>query len=586
MIDVSTVNRAFEYVEDVLEERIVAGKYLKLACERFVNDLHKAQEPDEDFPWVFDVELAARYVQFIETVCVHSRGSWAGKPFILSPWQVFFVAQVFGWVHKDDQELRRFTTAHLFVARKSGKSQLAAAITLAMSILDKDGAPQLVSAATKRDQAREVFDEVTRCIKLSPALKKRFNVTRTEVFGPRMGVIKPLASDANSLDGLNLNLAVVDEFHAMKNGDLYRVLASSMGSRKSPLMLAITTAGFIPDGPCANFMSQGKKVLEGSKENHRLLVLLYEIDDVDKWDDPEELKKANPGMGTSITEEFLLQQAKNARLYGGQTVVEFKVKHCNLFMGSADVWITDEAWMSEDNLIEPPRGSINKKTKKPEAYMGLDLASTDDITALAILTGDSEDGWGVKMHYFLPEAAVEKRLAKDETTVYGRFSELENVHITPGNVTDYSAIRRLITGKYMDGGRLVQDEDCLMAKYHIKALAYDRWNSLGLITDLEDDGVPTDPFGQGFGDMSFPSKEFEMAVLKGHMAHGGDEVLRWMLGNIHLRIDPAGNIKPDKAKSGDKIDGVVAAIMAMGEALTYEAPAPDFEFFLAVVGGS
>ena len=184
MLDVSRVNRAFEYVEDVLEGRIVAGKYLTLACERFLGDLHKAADPDEDFPWVFDIEQAARYVQFIEEVCVHSRGSWAGKPFILSPWQVFFVAQVFGWVHKDDPNLRRFTTAHLFVARKSGKSQLAAAITLAMAILDKDGAPQLVSAATKRDQAREVFDEVTRCVKLSPALKKRFSISTTVESGP------------------------------------------------------------------------------------------------------------------------------------------------------------------------------------------------------------------------------------------------------------------------------------------------------------------------------------------------------------------------------------------------------------------
>lgn len=586
MIDLTRVNRAFEYAQDVISGEEVAGKYIVLAAERFVGDLERSQSPDEDFPWIFDTEQAARYVQFIETVCVHSRGSWAGRPFILSPWQVFFVAQLFGWVHHEDPDKRRFTTGHLFVARKSGKSQLASAILLAMATLDADGAPQLVCAATKRDQAREVFDEVSRCIKQSSALKKRFTVNRAEIMGPRMGMIKPLSSDANSLDGLNLNLAVVDEFHAMKTGDLYRVLASSMGSRKSPLMLAITTAGFIPDGPCATFMAAGKQVLEGQKRNDRLLILTYEVDDVEKWDDPIELKKANPGMGTSISEEYLLQQAKNAKLYGGQTIVEFKVKHCNIFMGSADVWVPDGDWMAEPNLSQPPVGHVNRKTGKPEAYLGLDLASTDDITALAILTGDGEDGWGVKMHYFLPERAVQRRLEKDETSVYAQFQELDNVHLTPGNVTDYTAIRRLVSGKYMEGGVLKYDPDNLMEKYHIMGLAYDRWNSLGLITDLEDDGVPCDPFGQGFASMSFPAKEFEMAALRGDMCHGGDPVLRWMMGNVCLKIDPSGNIKPDKANSGDKIDGVVAAVMALGEYLTFEPPAQDFEFFMAVVGGA
>ena len=572
----------WDYVEDVVEDRIVSCSYIKKACERFIADCDR-----EDWEWQFNITSAARYINFIERICVHTRGEIAGKKFVLAPWQVFFVGQLFGWVDKADHKRRRFTTAHLFVARKNGKSQLAAAIALAMAVLDGDGAPQLVTAATKRDQAREVFDEICRCIKVSEPLSKRFNVHRAEVKAPRSGVIKPLSSDANTLDGLNLNLAVVDEFHAMKNADLYRVLASSMGSRKSPLMLAITTAGFVADGPCAMFMSAGKSVLDGTKENERLLILPYEIDEGDDWDDPASWAKSNPNLDVSISKEYLTTQCQNAKLYGSRSITEFMVKHLNVFVGSSAVWIPDDDWMVEGNCREVrDTHVIDEKTNKPVAYLGLDLAATDDMTALAICTGNEEVGWGFEMHYFLPERAVERRIDRDENTMYLRFQELENVHLTKGNVTDYNVIRRMISGHYVMDGKVEYDADNLMEKYLIKGVAYDRWNSLNLIRDLEGDGVPCDPYGQGFASMSFPSKEYEKAALQGKLVHAGDEVLRWMMGNVTLRLDPSGNIKPDKAKSGDKIDGVVAAVMAIGEALTFEEDTTnDFEFFMAVVGG-
>lgn len=580
-VDVTKLDRMFSYVEGVSDGTVVTGRYIKLACERFVTDLSR-----EDWEWVFSPTEAARYVNFIERVCRHTRGELAGRLMVLEPWQVFFIGQLFGWVSKEDAKVRRFNTAHLFVARKNGKSQLAAAIAIAMATLDGDGAPQLVTAATKRDQAREVFDEIQRCVKGSPALSKRFQVHRTEIKCPRNGIIKPLSSDANTLDGLNLNLACVDEFHAMKNADLYRVLASSMGSRKSPLMLAITTAGFVPDGPCAHFMAAGKSILDGVKENDRLLILPYEVDEGDGWDDREVWKKANPNLDVSVSSEHLESQYNNAKLYGSRSVTEFMVKHLNVFVGSASVWVPDDEWMSEGNLMKPSEYTVmDDKTEKPIAYLGLDLAATDDITALAICTG-SPEGWGIEVHYFLPERAVDKRLDRDENSVYLKFKECENVHVTPGNVTDYGVIRRLISGNYVVDGQVRYDPDNLMNKYCIKGVAYDRWNSLNLIRDLEGDAVPCDPFGQGFASMSFPSKEFEKAALEGKLAHGGDEVLRWMMGNVSLRFDASGNIKPDKSKSGDKIDGVVAAVMAIGEALTFdEDDDNDFQFFMGVVGG-
>lgn len=572
----------WDYVDDVLSDKIVTGKYIKKACERFILDLER-----EDWEWTFDMQVAAKYVTFIEKICKHTRGEYGGQLFELAPWQVFFVGQIFGWVAVGDAKRRRFTTAHLFVARKNGKSQLAAAIALAMAVLDDDGAPQLVTAATKRDQAREVFDEICRCVKASKPLGKRFSVQRAEIKTPKSGVIKPLSSDANTLDGLNLNLAVVDEFHAMKNADLYRVLASSMGSRKSPLMLAITTAGFVADGPCAMFMSAGKTVLDGKKQNDRLLILPYEIDEGDSWDDQSVWIKANPNLDVSISREYMDTQCKNAKLYGSRSVTEFMVKHLNVFVGSSAVWIPNDDWMAEGNCREAHvTHVIDEKTNKPVAYLGLDLAATDDISAVAICTGNEEIGWGIKIHYFLPERAIERRLDKDENTMYLQFKDMANVHVTNGNVTDYNVIRRLISGHYVADGKVQYDSDNLMQKYLIKGVAYDRWNSLNLIRDLEGDGVPCDPYGQGFASMSFPSKEFEKAALNGKLVHGGDEVLEWMMGNVNLKYDPSGNIKPDKAKSGDKIDGVVAAVMAIGEAVTFEEDTSnDFEFFMAVVGG-
>lgn len=577
-VDISALDRIWDYVEGVTEGTIVSGEYIKLACERLLRDLDR-----DDWEWRFDFERAARYINFIERVCVHTRGELAGKPMRLEPWQCFFIGQIFGWVHREDPDRRRFTSAHLFVARKNGKSQLAASIALAMAVLDKDGAPQLVTAATKRDQAREVFDEVCRCVNSQPVLSKRFKVRRAEVLCPNSGTIRPLSSDANTLDGLNLNLAVVDEFHAMKNGDLYRVLASSMGSRKSPLMLAITTAGFVPDGPCAQFIKAGKAVLDGNKTNERLLILPYEIDSEDDWDDEAAWSKANPNLGVSVSEAHLRSQFANAQMYGGRNITEFMVKHLNVFVGTAEVWVEDSVFMSEENCQSPELfGEKDRSTGKVKAYLGLDLASTDDITALAICTGDEDSGYGIRMHYFLPEMAIKRRLAKDETSIYGDLRDLDNVTITPGNVTDYNTIRRLISGHYVVDGKVEYDRDNLSEKYRIMGVAYDRWNSLNLIRDLEGDGVTCDPYGQGFASMSFPSKEFAKALWTNKLHHGGDPVLRWMMSNVILRTDPSGNIKPDKGNSGDKIDGVVAAIMSIGESLTFDQE-DGFSFFMAVV---
>lgn len=546
-----------QYIEDVLDGKQVVGEYVRKTVERSLTEIALAENPD--FEWVFDVEEAEKYIRFIQKYTVHTRGSWAGKAFELSPWQQYFISQIFGWKHKE-KGYRRYRTAYLFVARKSGKTQLAAAIAAAMMVLDKEAMGEYVFAATTRDQARIAFDELQRITRKAPkAVKDRFNNSRFTCEESKYGgVAKALASDAHTLDGLSLQLGVMDEFHAQKTSDLLNVLKSSMGSRTSPLMLSITTAGFIPDGPCALAMKTAKEVLDGKKKDDRTFTMLYELDKEDDFQDPEVWVKANPGLGTSITYEYLKSQLVQAQNIGGRALTEWLTKHGNLFQSGDQDWIEAKHWSANVRDFTP--------TKDKPVYMGLDLASISDITSLALLH-DKGDGLQLEVHHWLPENAIKRRLAKDESSIYGMLHKLPNVHVTPGNATDYADIRRFITGNYISNGKVINDPDNLMAKYNVKTMAYDRWNSSSLVIDLQGDGVECIPMGQGYGSMSQPTKEFERMVLEGELHHADCPLFNWMLDNVILEMNPAGDIKVNKAKSADKIDGVVAAVMAVSEYL-------------------
>lgn len=546
-----------QYAEDVLEGRILVGEYVRKHVEKFADEIS-----DDSLPWTFDIAEAERFLDFIQRFTQHTRGEWAGRPFILSPWQSYFVANLFGWRDRETG-LRRYRTASLFVARKSGKTQLAAAIAVAMAVLDGDAAGEYVFAATKRDQARIGFDEVRRMISANSSLSRRFEVRRHDIRGPRDGSIKPLASDSNRLDGLSLNLGIVDELHGMRDGDLLRVIKSSQGSRRNGLTLAITTAGFIPDGPAAQMMKTGKDILEGIKTDDRSLSLIYQLDEGDDWKDPDVWIKANPGLGVSISEEYLTSQCRQAQNAGGRAVVEFQTKHGNLFVSSSSEWISRDTWRSCRHDGDPEPGS--------EVFLGLDLASVSDFTAAALLFPLGSDEFLLRVHYFVPERAIERKLELDESSIYASFTDQANVHVTPGNVTDFDFVRHFITGhKITEDGRAVVDPDSLATKYTIRALAFDRYNSSQLITDLSNDGIDCAPFGMGFVSQSAPTKNFERLVLGDRLRHDGDPVTEWMIGNVALQYDPAGNVKITKSRSG-KVDGIVAAVMALGEFMTFEA---------------
>jgi len=546
-----------KYAEDVLNHDIVSCRQVESACQRFAEDIGG----NENY-W-FDHQEAQRYIDFFEKFLKHSKGVFAGKSFKLLPWQQFVVANLFGWKSIETGN-RRYRTAYIQVGRKNGKSTMLSGIALAMLDFDQEQGSEVYFAATKRDQARICFDEAARMVKSSPSLSKRIGVHRANMHVHKTNSkAEPLSSDKNSLDGLNAHLAVVDEYHAHPTSDVYNVLKSSMGSRTQPLMFTITTAGFNVDGPCYKLSQTCKEVLDAKKSDDSLFSMIYELDEDDNWQDPDVWIKANPSLGHSITAEYLQQQCQQAKNYGGAEEVNFKTKHCNIWVRSSESWISDEIWQKND------LGTPNIDAETP-CYGGLDLASVSDFCSLVLVFPRGDGGYDTKRFYWLPEEAIERRLFKDESTIYMDLRHADEVTVTPGNVTDYDYIRRCISGYYVEDGMVKWDEDCIMKTYNLKSIAFDRYNSSQLIINLTHDAVEMSPMGQGYISMSPPMKETYRLLLENKLNHEGDPTLRWMAGNLEVTYDAAMNCKPDKSKSQDKIDGITALICAIGEAMTEE----------------
>ena len=546
-----------QYAVDVISGKITTSKWVEFACHRFLNDLDEGHKRGL---W-FDENDADRFIQFFENFLHHTKGKWAGQPFTLLAWQKFAVANIFGWKHEDGS--RRFTTFYCQVGRKNGKTQLLAGLGLAFLDFDGEAAAEIVFAATKRDQAKICHDEAARMVKASPHLRKRIKILRNNLsVTSTNSKAEPLSSDAKTADGLNVHLAVLDEFHQHPNADLLNVLKSATGARTNPLIAIITTAGFNIGGPCYQMMKSTCEVLEGKLQDDSLFALIYTLDEEDDFTDPSVWIKANPSLDVTLPSSYLQKELVQSQNYGGSMLVNFRTKHMNEWVSSSATWITDDIVMKGQEDVEP------KKTDK--CWGGLDLASVSDITALS-LVWPNDGGYITKSWFWIPEAAVDKRLKSSGSTIYQDFASLDNVFVTEGNVTDYDSMRRFVTGYHIKDGVVQYEKDCLATRYNIESIAFDRFNSSQCVINLASDGLKLEPYGQGFVSMSTPSKEIERLMCEGKIQHGCDPVMRWMFGNVVLKRDPSGNQKPDKEKSGDKIDGVVSLIMAIGQNLTEQA---------------
>lgn len=541
---------AHRYALDIVTGKIPAAKYVAKACQRYLTDLDTAEERGLEFR----PKTAAAYITFFQRAIRHTVGEWDGKPFDPLPWQQFILWNLYGWFREDGT--RRFNYAYITVARKNGKTTLMAGCALAALFFDQEKAAEVYFAATKKDQAKIGFDEAQRMVSISPQLRRHLRAGKHDIKAPKLSArCTYLSSERDTLDGLNIHFAGIDEYHAHPTDGVANVLRSGMQARRNPLHLTITTAGFNRESPCYEMQKTCKEILDGVKHDDAQFALIYELDEDDDWTDSSTWIKANPSLGVALRQQLLESQLQQAINLGGSREVEFKTKHLNKWVTASKTWIQDEIW------------SANKReadlTGLP-CWGGLDLASVSDMTALVMVYPD-EGGYHVRGHYFMPSDTIDQVLDRDPGHIYRTFLELPNVHVTDGNVTDYAAIRRLVSGVMNRPDGQEVDGNSLMHNYQIQKIAFDRYNSTQIAIDLVDDGVPLTPFGQGFVSMSSPTKQLEVLVRTGKVWHDGDPVLRWALGNVELKMDPAGNIKADKQKSGGKIDPIVAMVMGIGE---------------------
>ena len=548
------------YIQEVLDGTIITNQWIKAACQRHLDDL----ETGEKRGLYFDQEEGQRFVAFFERFLHHSKGKWAGDPFILLPWQQFMISSLYGWKRSDGS--RRFRTLFCAVGRKNGKSATCSGLGLAMLDFDQEPAAEVYFSATKRDQARICHVEAERMVKASPHLKKRIGIHRNNLHVKATGSkAEPLSSEARSLDGLSPHCAIIDEYHAHKDAEIFHVLKSATGSRSQPLLAIVTTAGWNIDGPCFHFQKTCQDVLQGIKDDDSLLPLIYCLDEEDDWKDQSTWIKANPSLGESISMEYLQEQYTQATNYGSTEEANFRTKHLNEWVSSSDVWIRDEDWMKSG--AEP----IDIDLKTLTWYGGLDLAAVSDFCCLVLVAELPDGELLARRWYWLPESAWDKRMDKEQSSIHMDMLDLPYFFLSPGNVTDYQALRRTISGYYVQDGTVKHDTSCIMDQYNVGSISFDRWNSSTLVTQLTGDGVLMAPIGMGYASQSAPLRELERLILEKKLIHEADPVLRWMIRNVMIQRDPAGNIKLDKARSQDKIDGVMALNCAVAEWMTRTA---------------
>jgi len=528
-----------QYVQDVLSGEIVAGKTLKATCERYLRD--KAEALDKGF--YLDITAGEKPVNYIQKL-KHTKDRWAGLPLLLEPWQMFVLFNIYGW--KKSNGKRRFRTAYVEVARKNGKTAMAAGIALYGLYAEQIHRAEVYSIATTKDQAKLCFNDA-KAIVNTTTLNKRLNVYRDSITYDALGsYFKAVSSDYGVHDGYSPSTVIVDEYHAHKDNGMLDVMQSGQAAREEPLNFIITTAGFNKNYPCYAFRKNAKNVINGITDDDSLFAIIFEMDEGDEWTDPKNWGKANPNLGVSVDVDYLAQQVKDAQ-NRPEAVTNVKTKNLNMWVDAEDTWIVDEKWM-ESSLTD----DTEDMPENLPCWGGLDLSNVSDITAFVLLFKGEERIY-LKPYFWIPEDTYQEKIRK-ENIFYAEWVQKGLVRTTPGNVIDYDFIRA--------------DIDQIAQQYRILSIAYDRWNSSQMVINMQNDGYNMSPFGQGYGSMSAPAKEFEKMVLTRRLEHFRNAVLRWMMASVALQIDPAGNIKPDKRKSSQKIDGVVASIMALGEMMT------------------
>ncbi len=572
---------AERYARDVVQGRIVACRWVKLACRRHLDDLKHGAERG----LYFDKAAAQHALDFLSAI-KHFEGEWAGQQYQPSDWQSFCTWVIFGWKRarhprwvitkngrtEDSSGTRRFRTGYIEIARKNGKTFWAAGLGNLLAFSDGEAGSEVYSAATKRDQARLAHKKAIKMVKGSPILRKHIQTFKDNLSSEETGSkYEPLGADADTVDGLSVHGVIADELHAWKSRDLWDVLETGTGSRRQPLMLAITTAGTDRHGICWQFHEYTEKVLDGIIDDDTWFGIIFTIDvpeaegakeTGDRWENEDIWIKANPNLGTSKKWDDMRRKAQRASQMPS-ALNAFLQKELNVWVRGETKWMNMQAWrkkctgpVAAQDLWEHLTGRY--------CFGGLDLSSTSDLTAFDLFFPPENEGepWFTLTRYWMPEDNVEARVHFDRVP-YDVWIKQGFIQTTPGNVIDYDFIF----------DQIEKDADA----YSIKEIAFDRWGAARVVQTLQNKGLTMVQFGQGFASMSPPMKDFERMVANGDLAHGGNPVTTWMADNVVVRMDPAGNLKPDKEKSREKIDGIVALVMAMDRALRHSQQRSVYE---------
>ena len=527
--------------------------YHKIAKDYIIKQSKFLEENEPSY--YLDKNLAYKYIKFA-SIMKHTAGELAGKNFQFMDFQIKLIIDVFGTKYKDGEfkGLRRYQTVLLFMGKKGGKSQIGALLTILYFFLDDEKAKECYSMASDLEQAKILHKAFTTMIKQEPELEE---LVKTTIQPPRVSKYNgafideyiAVSNTADSKDGLNVSMALVDEPHSYSNKGLYQIITDGMAGRNQPLQIIMSTAGYNLQGFFYRDIYQyAKKIQKGLIKDDSFYYVLFEpseedMEDENFWKKEEIWKKSNPNYPVSPTASYMKNKVRQAK-QSEESRISFLTKHLNIFCDKADIWIKNSVWTANQTPIN------EDDLKGRTCYGALDLSSSVDITALGYIFPKDEGGYDFIVRLFIPKDNMRERIRRDKVP-YFDWVKAGLLQVTEGNVVDYAFIQKQI------------EQDC--EKFNVKMMAYDRWNSSDLITRLtNDETVELLPFGQGFASMSAPTKQIEVLALQQRLNHGNNEALNWMCSNVVLKRDPSDNIKMDKDKSPEKIDGMISLAMSLG----------------------
>lgn len=548
-----SVNLANAYARDVLSGKILACRYIKLACQRHFDDLKKSL--DKNYPYQFNRDLAERACRFVQLL-PHSSGDLAGQKLILEPWQSFIFCSIFGWVTKKDKK-RRFREAYIRVARKNGKSFFAAGIGTYMFCADGENSAEVYCGATTMAQARKVFTPARQMADRLPSLRAKFDISVwvDSLTRPDGSVFAPMAGKPG--DGDSPHCAIIDEYHEHDTDHMYEAMTMGMGARSQPLTLIITTAGTSLESPCYDKDKEVKEALSGIVSNDRLFGMIYELDEGDDWTDPKNLIKANPNLDVSVKYSDLVELLEVAKQVP-RKVNAFKTKRLNIWVSGKSAFYNMAQWQAaEDKSLR------YEDFAGEDYYLGLDLAQRLDLNAgVGVFVREIEGKkhyYCIKPKFWVPEDTVRSTDPKIAKTAdrYVKFVEMGALEATDGAEADY----REILASIID----LQD----IHKVRISEIPIDPSGATALSHELQDNGFEPISIRQDYTNMSPPMKELEAALAGGRFHHDGNPVLSWCISNVIGKTIPGSDdaVRPTKGDKQSKIDGATALFMAIGRAM-------------------